>query len=57
MEESLNTFDDSLPINSIQNLKKFEEKIEITETKANFVNLFLNINNIYYMSSKVLNYI
>lgn len=37
VEESMNIFDNILPIDSIENLKKFEEKMENGETKTNFV--------------------
>lgn len=40
-ELNMNIFDDILPINSIQNLKKFEENMENVETKTNFVE-FMN---------------
>lgn len=36
-EETINLFDDILPIESIQNFNKFEEKMESTEMRANFV--------------------
>lgn len=36
-EESVNIFDDILPINSIQNLERLEKNLEMVETKANFV--------------------
>lgn len=36
-EEPMNIFDDILPINSVQNLKRFEENMENAEARANFV--------------------
>lgn len=36
-EPMMNVFDGILPINSIQNLRRFEEKMENAETRANFV--------------------
>ncbi|XP_071581114.1 uncharacterized protein [Temnothorax nylanderi] len=36
-------FDDILPINSIQNLKKFEESMETAETRSNFVEFMKKI--------------
>lgn len=36
-EEPMNIFDNILPIDSIQDLKNFEDKIEIAETRENFV--------------------
>jgi len=35
--EGMNVFDDILPINSIQNLKRFEENMETAEIKTKFV--------------------
>lgn len=36
-EEPTNKFDDILPINSLRNLKEFEESMESAEIKANYV--------------------
>lgn len=37
VEEPINIFENILPINSIQNLKRFEEDMESAEIRANFV--------------------
>ncbi|XP_011064377.1 PREDICTED: uncharacterized protein LOC105152048 isoform X2 [Acromyrmex echinatior] len=41
--EGMNVFDDLLPINSIQNLKRFEESIETAEIKTKFMEFIKRI--------------
>ncbi|KYN15851.1 hypothetical protein ALC57_11932, partial [Trachymyrmex cornetzi] len=41
--EGINVFDDTLPINSIQSLKRFEESMEIAEIKIKFMEFMKRI--------------
>ncbi|XP_012542129.1 uncharacterized protein LOC105839990 isoform X2 [Monomorium pharaonis] len=43
IEKPINTFEGKLPINSIQNLKKFEEDMENAETRTNFIEFMKKI--------------